>query len=44
MKKYVVTYTCEYEVNALDADEAIDLAIEIHSDMPDGVWEVSQIG
>ena len=40
MKKYIVSYTCEYEVEALDEDEAIAEAIAIHEDMPDGFWEV----
>jgi hypothetical protein len=40
MKKYLVTYTAEYEVEALDEDEAIAMAIEIHEDLPDGIWEV----
>lgn len=39
MKKYTVKYSAEYEVEALDEDEAIDAAIEIHFDMPDGSWE-----
>ena len=38
-KKYLVTYTCEYEVEALDEDEAIDQAIEIHFELPNGSWE-----
>jgi hypothetical protein len=41
MKKYLVTYTAEYEVEALDEDEAIDQAIEIHFELPDGVWEAT---
>ncbi len=40
MKRYLVTYTAEYEVEALDEDEAIAEAIAIHEDLPDGVWEV----
>ncbi len=39
MKRYLVTYTAEYWVTALDEDEAIAMAIEIHEDLPDGVWE-----
>ncbi len=41
MKKYLVTYVCEYEVEALDEDEAIDLAIERHFKLPDGDWEAT---
>lgn len=40
MKKYVVNYYATYWVEAEDEDEAIDLAIEQHEDMPDGTWEV----
>jgi hypothetical protein len=43
MKKYLVTYVCEYEVEALDEDEAIDVALEYHAQLPDGVWEASPI-
>ena len=38
MKKFIVTYTAEYEVEALDKEEAIDLAIEEHFDLPNGDW------
>ena len=38
-KKFIVTYTAEYEVEALDEDEAIDQAIEIHFELPNGSWE-----
>lgn len=41
MKKYVVIYTAEYEVEALDEDEAIDMAIEYHSKLPEGNWEAT---
>jgi hypothetical protein len=41
MKKYLVTYVCEYDVEALDEDEAIDLALEYHAQLPDGVWEAT---
>jgi hypothetical protein len=41
MKKYVVTYTAEYVVEALDEEEAIDQAIEIHFELPDGSWEAT---
>jgi hypothetical protein len=43
MKKYLVTYVCEYEVEALDEDEAIDIALEYHANLPDGVWEANLI-
>lgn len=43
MKKYIVTYTAHYEVEALDVEEAIDTAIEIHFDMPDGDWEAEEV-
>ena len=43
MKQYLVTYVCEYEVEALDEDEAIDIALEYHAELPDGVWEVTLV-
>jgi hypothetical protein len=43
MKKYLVTYVCEYEVEALDEDEAIDNALEYHAQLPDGGWEAVEI-
>jgi hypothetical protein len=43
MKKYLVTYTCEYEVEALDEDEAIDMALEYHANLPDGAWEATVV-
>jgi hypothetical protein len=43
MKKYIVSYTAQYEVEALDEDEAVDQAIEIHFDVPDGIWEAEEI-
>lgn len=43
MKKYVVTYVCEYDVEALDEDEAIDMALEYHAQLPDGVWEAQEV-
>ncbi len=41
MKNYIVTYICEYEVQALDEDEAIDIALEMHANLPDGIWEAT---
>ncbi len=43
MKRYRVDYTASYWVEALDEDEAIDLAIEEHSKLPDGDWEAVEI-
>jgi hypothetical protein len=43
MKQYLVTYVCEYEVEALDEDEAIDIALEMHAELPDGAWEVTLV-
>jgi hypothetical protein len=43
MKRYRVDYTASYWVEALDEDEAIDLAIEEHSKLPDGDWEAIEI-
>ena len=43
MKSYLVTYVCEYEVQALDEDEAIDIALEYHANLPDGVWEATLV-
>jgi hypothetical protein len=37
--QYQVTYQATYYVDAKDEDEALDLAIEQHSDGPDGCWE-----
>jgi hypothetical protein len=37
--KYQVTYTAVYYVDAKNEDEALDLAIEQHSELPDGSWE-----
>jgi len=38
-RTYQVTYEATYYVRASNEDEAIDLAIEQHSDGPDGSWE-----
>lgn len=37
--KYEVRYEATYWVEANDEDEAIDLAIEQHSENPDGSWD-----
>jgi hypothetical protein len=37
--KYQVTYEATYYVEANDEDHAIDLAVEQHSENPDGSWE-----
>jgi hypothetical protein len=37
--KYQVRYEATYYVEALDEDHAIDLAVEQHSQLPDGSWE-----
>ena len=36
---YQVTYQASYYVEASNEDEALDLAIEQHSELPDGSWE-----
>lgn len=38
-RTYQVEYSATYYVRASNEDEAIDLAIEQHSDGPDGSWE-----
>lgn len=38
MKTWQVEYTAVYWVDAETEDEAIDLAIEQHSDLPNGDW------
>jgi hypothetical protein len=39
LKTWQVEYSATYWVKATSEDEAIDLAIEEHADMPDGSWE-----
>lgn len=39
MKTYQVDYNATYWVKANSEEEAIELAIEQHADMPDGDWE-----
>jgi len=43
MKKYRVDYTASYWVEAEDEDEAIELGIQEHFEMPDGDWEAVEI-
>jgi hypothetical protein len=38
-RTYQVTYEATYYVRADNEDEALDLAIEEHSEAPDGSWE-----
>jgi hypothetical protein len=38
METYQVEYNATYWVDAESEDEAIDLAMEKHADMPDGDW------
>jgi hypothetical protein len=38
-KSWTVLYSCEYDVVAETEDEAIELALEMHANLPDGVWE-----
>lgn len=38
-KVYMVTYSATYWVTAETEDEAVEMAIEEHEDMPDGDWE-----
>ena len=38
METYQVEYNATYWVEAESEDEAIELAIEQHADMPDGDW------
>ncbi len=38
--KYQITYTAVYYVDADNEDNALDLAMEQHSELPDGGWDV----
>ena len=38
MKTYQVEYNATYWVEANSEEEAIEKAIDVHSDMPDGDW------
>ena len=39
MKVYQVEYSATYWVEAESEEQAIELAIEEHNDMPNGDWE-----
>ena len=39
LKTWQVEYSAAYWVEATSEDEAIELAMEKHFDMPDGSWE-----
>ena len=39
MKVYQVEYSATYWVEAESEEQAIELAIEEHTDMPNGDWE-----
>jgi hypothetical protein len=39
LKTWQVEYSATYWVKATSEDEAIELAIESHGDMPNGDWE-----
>jgi len=41
-KDYVVKFVAVYEVEALDDDEAVDIAIEQHEMNPEGTWIVEE--
>jgi hypothetical protein len=43
MPRYLVTYYCEIEVEALDEDEAIEIGIQEWEDQPDGSWDATLI-
>lgn len=38
-KTWQVEYSATYWVEATSEDEAIDLAMEQHADLPDGSWD-----
>jgi hypothetical protein len=42
-KKFIVTYTAQYDVEADSSPEAMDIGQEIHAHLPDGFWEVAHI-
>jgi hypothetical protein len=42
-KVYEVSYIAYYYVEADDEDEAIELAIEEHENLPDGSWQVESV-
>jgi hypothetical protein len=39
LKTWQVNYNATYWVRAKTEDEAIDLGMELHADLPDGSWE-----
>lgn len=39
LKTWKVEYNATYWVEATSEDEAIDLGMEQHADLPDGSWE-----
>lgn len=43
MRKYIIYYSAEYEVEAENEDDALDIALEKHAQLPDGYWEVEEI-
>lgn len=43
MNRYRVDYTASYWVDADNEDDAIELAIQEHFEMPDGDWEAVEI-
>lgn len=40
--KYIVNYTATEIVEADSPDEAIELAVEQHGEMPDGTWKIEE--
>jgi hypothetical protein len=43
-KSWTVVYHCEYDVVAETEDDAIEIALEMHAELPDGVWEAIEEG
>jgi hypothetical protein len=39
LKTWQVEYSAAYWVEATSEDEAIEKAMELHADLPDGSWE-----
>jgi hypothetical protein len=39
LKVWQVSYNATYWVEATSEEEAIDKAMEVHADLPDGDWE-----
>lgn len=42
MSKYTVFYEAEYDVEADNDDDALQIALEMHASLPDGVWTVNK--